>query len=341
MQKLVQEKNAIQQAAALIKEAGFHDVFLITGKHFQLHNDYSFLEGIKITDYLKEGVNVEEKEIGNAYKAYSNSKVHAILAIGGGSVIDLAKALIWKIIQDSKPIPFFMAAPTTAGSGTEATHFAVVYQGKKKRSLVNQTLLPQAVLLDPILTYTLSPYQTAVSGFDVFAQAVEAYWNKNATGESKIFAIQAISIWKEHFIKAVTAPDELSREKMQYAAYLAGKAINITRTTGPHALSYYLTANNGVPHGQAVGLLLPVFFLYNTEQEELYHLLAVENKTEAYQYIVDMMSQAGLATKLSELDIDKNEIIDQLLDEVNEERFANNPTSFDKEKLKQLIIEHL
>jgi alcohol dehydrogenase class IV len=263
------------------------------------------------------------------------------LAIGGGSVIDLSKALILKNGEEKKPIPFFVAAPTTAGSGTEATHFAVVYKYKKKISLVDPVLLPQLVILDPVLTYSLTPYQTAVSGMDVLAQAVESYWNKNATGESKMHSIQAILTWKDFFINAVKSPDEKSREKMQYAAYLAGKAINITRTTGPHALSYFLTANHGIPHGHAVALFLPLFFLYNRNQEELYHLLGVENEKEAEHYILHCMKEAGLATKLSELNIDKENIIESLLDEVYEERFANNPMPFDSDKLKQLILEHL
>ncbi len=338
MQKLVQGAGTIKQAASLIKDAGYRSVFFISGQHFSDKYKTTLLEG---THYIKKGVNVDEAEIALAWNEFSKKTYQVILAIGGGSVIDLAKALIVKNEEDKKPIPFFVAAPTTAGSGTEATHFAVVYKNKKKISLIDPVLLPQLVILDPELTYTLTPYQTAVSGMDVLAQAVESYWNKNATGESKMHAIQAILTWKEFFSKAVKLPDEKSREKMQYAAHLAGKAINITRTTGPHALSYFLTANHGIPHGHAVALFLPIFFLFNKNQEELYHLLEVENEMEAAYYVLHSMKDAGLATKLSELNIDKEDIIESLLVEVNEERFANNPMPFDRVQLKQLILEHL
>ncbi|MBK6992544.1 MAG: iron-containing alcohol dehydrogenase [Chitinophagaceae bacterium] len=341
MQKLLQGKNTIYEAAPYLIEAGYETVFLITGKHFQLHKDVNFLKGIHYNHFIKNGVNVTENETNEAFIEFSKEKFQAILAIGGGSVIDLAKSLIFQLEKESKHIPFFAAAPTTAGSGTEATQFAVIYVDNKKTSLVSKVLIPQLVILDPALAYSLSSYQTAVSGMDVLAQAIESYWNKSATAESKISAIHAISIWKEYFIDTVLSPEEERRDKMQYAAYLAGKAINITRTTGPHALSYYLTANHDIPHGHAVALFLPVFFLYNHPQEEVYHLLHVENAIDAAYFVTENLKKAGLATKLSELKIDKHQIIEALLDEVNEERFANNPVSFDREKLKQLILEQL
>lgn len=124
---------------------------------------------------------------------------------------------------------------------------------------------------------------------------------------------------------------------MQQAAYRAGKAINITRTTGPHALSYYLTAWYGIPHGQAVAIFLPLFFIYNNIYNELNELLGQDTPAASMEYIQSEMRNAGLVTTLAELQIDKSSVMDALLDEVNEERFANNPVSFDRNRLRQLI----
>ena len=176
---------------------------------------------------------------------------------------------------------------------------------------------------------------------DAFSQAVESFWNMNATTESKQYAVESILLWKESFLPAVNQPQPETRSKMLWASHLAGKAINITRTTGPHALSYYLTINHQVPHGQAVALFLPIFFLYNNPGKELCSLLQVNDEIEAKEMIQLTMKQAGLATIFLELGLDKTTIIYELLDEVNEERFANNPMIFDREKLKQLIKEHL
>lgn len=341
MQQVIQGENSLLKAGDAIHKAGYTSVFVITGEHFQLDEKPVFLQDLSAFSYKKRGANVEEQEILSVLAAFNEGPDSALLAIGGGSVIDLAKAIIYKRAQSSLPVPFFIVAPTTAGSGSEATHFAVVYQGKKKISLVHQQLLPQVVVLDPALTYSLPAYQTAVSGMDVLAQAIESYWNKNATRESKKYASDAIHLWRESFLKAVQSPSSEVREKMLLAAHLAGKSINITRTTGPHALSYFLTANYNVPHGHAVALFLPLFFNYNNPGKELCTLLGVSNPSAAKEMIRKLMREAGLKTTLAELEIDKTAMINVLLDEVNEERFANNPVAFDRGRLKELIMQYL
>jgi alcohol dehydrogenase class IV len=338
VQKILQGLNSINQVPAEIAAAGYDAVFLITGKHLQEENLFNQLP---VTHFIKSGPNVEEKEIEAAYNYFLKNSKQAIVAIGGGSVIDIAKAIIYRCIESSLPVPFFVAAPTTAGSGSEATHFAVVYKGNKKQSLIHPRLLPEVAVLDAKLSFSLPAYQTAVSGMDALAQAVESYWNVNATVESKRYAAESIGLWRQSFLSAVTNPDTAAREDMLWSAHLAGKAINITRTTGPHALSYYLTANHNIPHGQAVALFLQVFFLYNKPGADLCSLFGVANGSEAMEYIQDIMKQAGLSTSFAELGLNKKEILDDVLNEVNEERFANNPAAFDRDKLKQLISEYL
>lgn len=341
MQQLIEGKNSINNVGSAILKAGYNSVFVITGKHLVKENYLHFLKDLQISHFVKQGVNVDDNEIEIAHNEFKKNANQALLAIGGGSVIDLAKGIIYRCIADRLPVPFFVAVPTTAGSGTEATHFAVVYSGKKKQSLVHQSLLPRIAVLDPVLTYFLPSYQSAVSGMDVITQAVESFWNKNSNTESKQYAEQAIILWNEYFIKAVVKNDETAREKMLYASHVAGKAINITRTTGPHALSYYLTANHIIPHGQAVGLFLPLFFIYNNAPKELCNLFGQGNATETAYFIKQKMKEAGLAIDLASLEVNKEVVIDDLLDEVNEERFANNPVSFNRNRLKELILEQL
>jgi len=333
--------DSINRVPGEIRLTGYNTVFLITGRHFQQENDLDFLDGLPVTHFIKNGINVDEEEMESVFRQYSANKNQAIVAIGGGSVIDLAKAIIFRCIDASLPVPFFIAIPTTAGSGSEATHFAVVYRNNKKHSLVNDKLLPAVAILDPRLGYSLPPYQTAVSGMDVLAQAVESYWNINATAESKHYAAECINIWKEYFLDSVNKPDAINREKMLWAAHLAGKAINITRTTGPHALSYYLTKHYNVPHGQAVALFLPLFFIYNNAGADLCSLLKVKKPVEAMEYTRKTMANAGLATHLSALGLQKESIVPALLDEVNDERFVNNPVPFDRDKLQQLFNQYL
>lgn len=314
-------------------------VFLITGKHFLRQRDLSFLEGLDYTHYIKQGPNVDIAEADLVFQQYLQSNCKALLAIGGGSVMDLAKTIVYNCVETGRDIPFFIAAPTTAGSGSEATHFAVVYTGNKKHSLVHETLLPKIAVLDPRLCYSLDSYQLAASGMDVLAQGVESYWNLHATEQSRSNAAKAIALWQQNFLPAVTN-DKDAIAKMLCASHAAGKAISITRTTGPHALSYFLSSRFGVPHGHAVGILLPVFYQYNNPEDAVV-LLGRADSASASHHIRDTMKKAGLAISLEELGIDKHDLVDEWLHEVNEERFANNPVPFNRERLKQLLLTSL
>jgi alcohol dehydrogenase class IV len=338
MQQLIQGEGSINQLNDLIGDNKNLPVFIITGNHFLVEQGLEFLGNKKVVHYLKKGSNVEEQEIQEAKQAFQDSGATILVAIGGGSVIDLAKAILYEI---KSPIPKFIVAPTTAGSGSEATAFAVVYKNKKKHSLVSSSLLPQIVILDAALTYNLPPYLSAVSGMDALCQAIESYWNRNATKESMEFSAEAIRIWRANFFRAVIHKEKNARSEMLMAAHYAGKAINITRTTGPHALSYYLTSRFNIPHGHAVALFLPIFFIYNPPDKTLFELLEVSDQKEAASWVRETMKAVGMSTTLSELKIDKAQILDELLGEVNEERFANNPAPFNAGKLKRLIEEQI
>lgn len=341
MQKLIQGEGALRQLESQVKAAGHASAFLVTGKHFQEQSEPGFLQDICAGQFIKSGPNVTDREITLAFAEYKKTSTPVIIAIGGGSVIDLAKAIIFECIRLAETVPFFIAAPTTAGSGSEATQFAVVYNNKKKISLVDPLLLPAIAILDPQLTYSLTAFQAAASGMDTLSQAIESYWSKQATEESELFAEQSIELWKQYFPGIIADPGPVSRERMLYASHLAGKAINITRTTGPHALSYYLTAEHHIAHGQAVAIFLPVFFIYNKPQDALCRVLGVQDEMEAKEFIGLIMKQAGLATRFAELGLDKHRIMNELLDSVNEERFTNNPEPFNKERLQDLFYEYL
>jgi alcohol dehydrogenase class IV len=337
MQSITRGRNAISKAASILKEAGHEKIFLVTGEHLR---NQSFIPASQCVHYIKQGVNVESQETEEAYKLFVASEANAIMAVGGGSVIDLAKAILYHDKSSKTKKPFFLAAPTTIGSGSEATHFAVVYDGKKKSSWVDDCMLPQSVILDSELVNSLPAYQAAITGMDTVEQAIESFWSQGATEESKIYARIAIDSWLKNFNASVKG-DEKARAAMLEAAHAAGRAINITRTTGPHALSYYLTLEHGIPHGHAVALLLPLFFLYNPDSPELLALLGVKDNHEAIELLVGRMKEAGLATNLDELKISKEEVADELIMQVNKERFENNPRPLDADKLKELILIYL
>jgi len=276
--------------------------------------------------------------------------------------------------------PPLLVIPTTAGSGSEATHFAVVYYGGKKYSLAHESMLPDYVCIDAEVTYSLPGKIAAYTGMDALCQAIEAYWSVNASDESQKYSRHAIQLILGRGRRTLEKSDDAARPlnknandikltnielsalygdrparaAMLEAAHFAGKAINITKTTGAHAFSYFLTSRHQIPHGQAVGLLIDAFILFNdgvgdgdvsdprgTEYvrrmlRELYSILGVRTARDAAELIrrlrehlsLDLggrLGQSGQSGRpladLIRTDSDKHEFFAS----VNLQRLKNNP----------------
>ena len=248
-----------------------------------------------------------------------------------------------------------IAIPTTSGSGSESTHFAVVYSGNQKYSLAHEYILPDIIIINPELTYSLSSNHTAVSGIDAFSQAVESYWSVNSNQESKNYSSESIKLILENLVSAVNNPSPENRINMSKAANLAGKAINITKTTAPHAISYSLTTYFGVPHGQAVSFTLGEFFVYNYEVTtedaadsrgaeyvkktitEINGLMGCNTAEESKNKINNLLKSVNLKTKLKEADIRSESDLKMILENVNTERLQNNPRKLSSENLMKIL----
>ena len=173
-----------------------------------------------------------------------------IIAYGGGSVIDFSKIvslfknnleLFESDFNKSKFISnkiSLLAVPTTSGSGAESTEFAVLYKNNVKFSVINKIIMPDYVILDPKTTYSLSKKQIAYSGIDAFCQSIESLWAKNKNTCSEKYALKALKLIYSN-LKGSYLGNKTNRKGMLLGANLSGKAINISKTTAPHALSYY------------------------------------------------------------------------------------------------------
>ena len=228
----------------------------------------SFLmqNNLKPIHFCDFSINPKKEDVDKGVAIMNDKKPDQIIAIGGGSVIDVAKLV--RHFSGRHDIPL-TAIPTTAGTGAEATQFAVCYIGGVKHSISAPSILPNKVVLRPELTYNNPPYLTACTGFDALAQAIEAFWNINSTKESDAYAIQAINLLFPTLPKKrLTHKD---RAILLKGANLSGRAINITKTTVPHALSYTLTSKYGYPHGHAVALTFPFFLQYNLLGDKKYY----------------------------------------------------------------------
>lgn len=315
-------------------------------------------------DCFSSNPKIEEVEEG--LKKFKNN-TDLVIAVGGGSTIDTAKlinimaaneggtisALPSEIKKEGKP---FIVIPTTAGSGSEATKYVVVYYKKKKYSVAHDFLLPTYSIIDPKLTSSMPKKTVAASGMDALSQAIEAYWSVNSTTESKLLSKQAIELILDNFNEAVNNPSKEARVAMMKAANLAGKAINIAKTTASHALAYSITSHFGVLHGHAVGLTLGSMleFNYNIIQKdcaddrgvqyvqktimELCDILGVKGIAEAKEKIRKLMVEIGLETKPSELGIGDEEF-KIIRNNINLERLKNNPRKiFDDVNIKSFFM---
>ena len=245
-----------------------------------------------------------------------------------------------------------MAIPTTAGTGSEATHFAVVYVDGEKYSLAAPSLLPDYAVVDWKLTTSLPRRMTVATGLDAFCQAIESIWAVAANDESLAYAIEAARLAFENLPVAANSPTPTARQAMSRASYLAGKAINITKTTAPHALSYFLTSRYGVPHGMAVACTLASLLEYNAavtdddcadprgaiavrqRLELILQILGANNIREARSKIDELLSQLESPSLVEIVDLSG---VAAVVDSANLERLSNNPRRANREQLIALL----
>ncbi|MBI2635370.1 MAG: phosphonopyruvate decarboxylase [Parcubacteria group bacterium] len=339
---------------------GARRVFLVTGGKSYITSGaermfHKVLLSYEITKFSDFSSSPKLEDAERGINIFRKKKYDVVVAIGGGSVIDMAKLINILSVQDGLPIDYIsgrkkitkngkllIAIPTTAGSGSEATHFAVVYAEGKKYSIAHESILPAAVIIEPLLTMNMPVRLAAASGMDALSQAIESYWCVNATDVSKHLAERAIRLILGNLVQSVKNPNLESRSAMALASHLAGKAINITKTTAPHAISYFFTSRFGIPHGHAVALTLGKIFVYNSHinsktMAELSRLLGVANAGTTARKINNIMEQIGLETRLSKLGVRQNDI-DSAVKSVNAERLKNNPRKMTENNIREILL---
>lgn len=309
--------------------------FLVRGKHsFEVCGGRQVVDELQretqcaIIEYSDFSVNPKLDEANIGVERFMQARADVIVAIGGGSVMDMAKLIRHLAAEKGCYVPLY-AIPTTAGTGAEATHFAVAYVDGKKQSIAADDILPDAAIIYPPLTYSNGTYQTACAGFDAVAQAIESYWAKGATQESQAYSIKALQMLWKQLPLLVKSPTEELRNQVAEGAYWAGRAINISTTTAPHAFSYAFTSHYGYLHGHAVALTFP-FFMQLNGTEALFEMLGLSS-TNIVQQMEDYISSLGLSLQLQP-SVD----IMGTLHEVNLQRLANNPVEVTKEVVDML-----
>lgn len=367
MQSIYSGPGSIHKIVQLLEKSNPKNILLVTGKdsYFSCGAKKTleiYLKGLTVIHFYDFETNPKLEDAKRGAILAKENDVELIISIGGGSVLDIAKLIkafaneptkaedyargIKKIAYSETPI---IAIPTTAGSGSESTHFAVVYVDNEKFSVAHNSLLPNFVILDGELAISASKYQKANNILDAMAQSIESSWSVSSTRESLEISYKALKMSFKNYKDFYSSKNIESAHMMLLASNLAGQAINITKTTAPHAWSYAISNHLNIPHGHAIWTTLPkVFSLHckdnyktstcSSEYNRLHDamsnikkILGIKNNDEIKIFFKEFLSSLDIKASLKDdlkVSLDERK---ELSKKVNQERMSNNPINFSKE----------
>ena len=341
-------------------------VMLVCGNSINKLKINDYLQGIKqslgveVVRFSDFTPNPDYSSVVKGVELFRKNNCDAIIAVGGGSAIDVAKCIKLfstmdgngnngeflrdSIVPNNLPL---CVVPTTSGTGSEATHFAVIYYNGVKHSVADYSTLPELVVFDSSSLKTLPSYQKKATMLDALCHAVESYWCVNSTDESKEYSLKAIRLIVNN-LNSYLANNDDGNDNMMKASYLAGKAINITKTTAGHAMCYKITSLFHCAHGHAAGLCDRILFKWMVENTQKC------SDKRGVEYLKKTLDELGIAlggadalsgaNKFCELFDSLNlniptatqEQIEELKSSVNTDRLSNHPIVLDSETLGEL-----
>lgn len=374
------KKNLKEELKSFFQEHSFQRIFLVAGSSFsklpigkELQELFSEL-GIAFYHFSDFRANPRLEEVEEGIKAFSAFRGDSILAVGGGSALDTAKCIkLFTGLSKEKPYPEqefqengipLLVHPTTAGTGSESTPFAVIYQDGEKCSVEHESIYPKYRIEDSRSLRSLSLYQKKATLLDALSHAMEAIWSKYSNEDSRAYGQKAISLilmnYKAYLslenekdaknlggAVALEGPSEQVLEDVAEAANLAGKAIAVTKTTAGHALSYKLGSICQLPHGLATAMVNRALYPFMcreksrmTDPENLLFLakcFSAETEEEGAKRYLEILEDLEILPNLSVKEGD----LENLVAAVNPERLSNHPIALREEDIGLLYKEIL
>lgn len=244
------------------------DPFVVTSGLVEIVTDRLKRAGIEFTVYSDVVPDPPLEKVIAGVSEILKLRPQCMIAVGGGSAIDLSKA-IRKFAEkmDASFRPALIAIPTTSGTGSEVTAFSVVTDRERgvKYPLVSEDLLPDEAILDEELVKSVPPAVTADTGMDVLTHAIEAYVSTNNNEFSAALAEKSVEICGTFLLRSYyDSNDSHARRKMHIASCLAGLAFNSASLGLNHGMAHQLGSNFHIPHGRANAILLPKIIEYNS-----------------------------------------------------------------------------
>ena len=366
MQKIVE---GIDKLDEILETIDCRKLFMVIDSSYPFLNIKDRIEQTSVTKifFSDFSPNPLFEDVCKGIDLFKAQDCDAILAVGGGSSIDVAKciklavlaregsdALIPPLVSkqidiEGKRIPF-IAIPTTAGTGSESTHNAVMYYQGAKQTVTNDGVLPDYAILEPSVLKTLPLYQKKCTMLDALCQGIESWWSVNSTDESKGYSKIAVELITSYWRKYIFENDADAAAKIMLAANYAGRAINISATTAAHARSYKITSLYKLPHGHAVAVCLPEIWEYMIAHPEgcidprgkdymndifrlISNSLGAIYPKDAIAVFRDMMLQLEMQNPTA---ADRKQELEILAGSVNPVRLKNNPVLLTKPVLLDL-----
>lgn len=277
--KIIEGEHSLEKAPILLKENGLKKPLIVTDNGIHVLNILAPLfdslkrENVEYAYFYDVVANPTIKNINDGLKIFNESGCDSIIVVGGGSAIDAAKMIgalatnkdktvekLRGILKIRKALPFLVAVPTTAGTGSETTLASVVVNEEThhKYAVNDPHLIPKYAILDPTLLVGLPPKITSTTGMDALTHAVEAYIGRSNTKKTKKAAVEAIKLINENlYLSYVDGKNLTYRKNMQKAAFLAGVAFTRAYVGYVHAIAHSLGGKYNVPHGLANAIILP------------------------------------------------------------------------------------
>ena len=299
--------GSMDELGPMFKTKGISRVLIVTDQGLVKAGIAAMLEeklassGIDYSLYADTVPNPTVANVEEARSQYVESQSQAIIALGGGSAMDCAKAAACRVARPRTSLkwmagvlkvwvrlPLLVAVPTTAGTGSETTLAAVITDPKKhhKYAIMDFPLIPPVAVHDYRLTVGLPPHITSTTGMDALVHAVEAYIGRSTTSYTRAMAVEAVRLISENLLEAYRdGSNAKARQNMLRAAFCAGNAFSISYVGYVHCVAHSLGGQYGVPHGLANAVLLPVVLRAYGES--------------VYSKLASLTRESGLAKSLS------------------------------------------
>lgn len=362
--------NGIDRLSGILQEIGCKKLFLVIDSSYPFLNIKDEIDSLPVEEkvtFFDFTPNPLYEQVCQGIDLLKSTQCDTILAVGGGSAIDVAKCIKLAVLAkegndailppivntrvecDGTNLPF-IAIPTTAGTGSESTHNAVMYYEGAKQTVTNDGILPDYAILEPSVLKTLPLYQKKCTMMDALCQGIESWWSVNSTEESYEYSRKCIDLIMGNWHRYIFDNDSEAAANIMLGANYGGRAINITATTAAHAMSYKITSLYGLPHGHAVAICLPVIWAYmighldncidsrgQNYMEKIFNeissALGCPDSFDAIKGFESMLDEMEMMNPMSN---QRDEDISILTSSVNPVRLKNNPVELDTETIRML-----